>query len=70
MAIAKNQLLTWSRIAVNRRAQITDELFLGGLVDLNDYTADEVKDALNNFCNHPTVARRFSLSASNSTKRS
>ena len=49
MAIAVNQLLTWSRIAANRRAAVTDKLFPGGLADLNDYTAEEIKDAVKNF---------------------
>ncbi len=68
MAIDNNELLEWSRIAVNRRAQVTAELFPGGLEELNDYTAEEVKDAVKNFRSHPTANQRFSLSA-NSTKK-
>jgi hypothetical protein len=68
MAITNNELLGWSRIAVNRRAQVTAELFPGGLEELNDYTAEEVKDAVKNFRSHPTANQRFSLSA-NSTKK-
>ena len=68
MAIAENVLLTWSRVAANRRVQVTDELFPGGLADLNDYTAEEVKDAVKNFRSHPTANQRFNLSA-NSTKK-
>jgi hypothetical protein len=58
----------WARIAVNRRVQVTNKLFPGGLTDLNDYTAEEVKDAVKNFRSHPTANQRFNLSA-NSTKK-
>jgi hypothetical protein len=68
MAIDNDELLEWSRIAANRRVQVTDELFPGGLEELNDYTAEEVKDAVKNFRSHPTANQRFSLSA-NSTKK-
>ena len=68
MAIDNNQLLTWSRIANNRRAAVTNGLFPGGLADLNDYTVEEIKDAVKNFRSHPTANQRFSLSA-NSTKK-
>jgi hypothetical protein len=68
MAIDNDTLLTWSRVVANRRVQVTNELFPGGLEDLNDYTADEVKDAVKNFRSHPTANQRFSLSA-NSTKK-
>ena len=68
MAIDNNELLEWSRIAANRRNQVTAELFPGGLEELNDYTAEEVKDAVKNFRGHPTPNQRFSLSA-NSTKK-
>jgi hypothetical protein len=68
MAIANDTLLTWARIAANRREQVTNELFPGGLADLNDYTAEEVKDAVKNFRSHPTANQRFNLSA-NSTKK-
>ena len=68
MAITNNELLEWSRIAVNRRAQVTAELFPGGLEELNDCTAEEVKDAVKNFRSHPTANQRFNLSA-NSTKK-
>ena len=68
MAIDNDELLAWSRIAANRRAQVTAELFPGGLEELNDHTADEVKDAVKNFRSHPAANQRFSLSA-NSTKK-
>ena len=68
MAIGNNTLLTWSRVAANRRVTVTDELFPGGLAELNDYTVEEVKDAVKNFRSHPTANQRFSLSA-NSTKK-
>jgi hypothetical protein len=68
MAIGNDTLLTWSRVAANRRVQVTNELFPGGLADLNDHTANEVKDAVKNFRSHPTANQRFSLSA-NSTKK-
>jgi hypothetical protein len=68
MAIDNDELLDWSRIAANRRVQVTNELFPGGLEELNDYTAEEVKDAVKNFRSHPTANQRFSLSA-NSTKK-
>jgi hypothetical protein len=68
MAIDTLELLTWSRIAVGRRAQLTTELFPGGLADLNDYTAEDIKDAAKNFRSHPTTNQRFNVSAI-STKR-
>ena len=68
MAIDTLQLLTWSRIAVARRVQLTAELFPGGLADLNNYTAEDIKDAAKNFRSHPTVNQRFNVSAI-STKR-
>jgi hypothetical protein len=68
MAIGNNTLLTWSRVADNRRVQVTKELFPGGLADLNDCTAKEVKDAVKNFRSHPTANQRFNVSA-NSTKK-
>jgi hypothetical protein len=68
MAIDNDTLLTWSRIIATRIAQVTNELFPGGLEELNDYTAEEVKDAVKNFRSHPTANQRFSLSA-NSTKK-
>ena len=63
MAIDALQLLTWSRIAAARRAQLTAELFPGGLAELNDYTAEDIKDAAKNFRSHPTVNQRFNVSA-------
>jgi hypothetical protein len=68
MAIDTLQLLTWSRIAAARRAQLTTELFPGGLAELNDYTAEDIKDAAKNFRSHPTVNQRFNVLAI-STKR-
>ena len=69
MTIDNDELLAWwSRIAANRRAQVAAELFPGGLEELNDHTADEVKDAVKNFRSHPTANQRFSSSA-NSTKK-
>jgi hypothetical protein len=54
MAIDNDTLLTWSRIVANRQVQVTNELFPGGLTDLNDCTAEEVKDAVKNFRSHST----------------
>ena len=53
MAIDNNELLAWSRIAANRRVQVTDELFPGGLEELNDHTAEAVKDAVKHFPQSP-----------------
>jgi hypothetical protein len=68
MAIDNDTLLTWARVTATRIAQVTNELFPGGLEELNDYTAEEVKGAVKNFRSHPTANQRFSLSA-NSTKK-
>ena len=68
MAIDTLVLLTWSRVTAARRAQLTTELFPGGLADLNDYTSEDIKDAAKNFRSHPTVNQRFNVSAI-STKR-
>jgi hypothetical protein len=66
--IATATLLEWSRVAAARRAQLTTELFPGGLADLNEYTTEDIKDAAKNFRSHPTTNRRFNISAI-STKR-
>jgi hypothetical protein len=66
--IATLTLLEWSRVAQARRAQLTTELFPGGLADLNEYTAEDIKDAAKNFRSHPTPNQRFNVSAI-STKR-
>jgi hypothetical protein len=68
MAIDDDTILTWLRVAANRRFQVTNELFPGGLEDLNDYTSEEIKDAVKNFRSHPTANQRFVVSA-NSTKK-
>jgi hypothetical protein len=68
MAIDNDTLLTWSRVAANRQVQVANELFPGGLEDLNGHTSDEIKDAVKNFRSHPAANQRFSLSA-NSTKK-
>jgi hypothetical protein len=68
MAIDNDTLLTWSRVAANRLDRLTSELFPGGLADLNDYTAEDIKDAVKNFRSHPTANQRFSVSV-NSTKK-
>jgi hypothetical protein len=68
MPIPTDMLLTWSRVANNRRAAVTNELIPGGLGDLSSYTHEEVKEAIKSFRTHTTVAQRFSLSAI-STKR-
>jgi hypothetical protein len=68
MAIDNDTLLMWSRIVANRRGQVADELFPGGLADLNDHTAEEVKDAVKNVRSHPAANKRFNVLA-NSTKK-
>ncbi len=68
MVIANNDLLTWTRVANNRRATVTNEIFPGGLEDLNDYSSEDIKDAVKNFRSHPTVNQRFTISA-HTTKR-
>jgi hypothetical protein len=68
MAIIIGTILTWSRVANNRRAAVTAELMPGGLDDLKDYTVEDVKEAIKGFKNLPREADRFSISA-HSTKR-
>ena len=68
MVIANDQLLTWARLANNSLATVTNEMFPGGLDDLSDYSSDDIKDAVKNFRNHTTAARRFNVSV-HSTKR-
>jgi hypothetical protein len=68
MVVDNDQLLTWSRVANNRRPTVTSELFPGGLGDLNDYSADDIRDAVKNFRSHPTANQRFNVSA-HTTKR-
>ena len=68
MVIANDDLLTWARVANNRRNAVTNEIFPGGLSDLNDYSVDDIRDAIKNFRTHPTVNQRFTVSA-HTTKR-
>ena len=68
MVIANIDLLTWARVANARRATVTNEIFPGGLEDLNDYSGDDIKDAIKNFRSHPTANQRFTVSA-HTTKR-
>ena len=68
MVVDNNELLTWSRVVANKRATVTSELFPGGLGDLNDYSLEDIRDAVKNFRNHPTATLRFNVSA-HTTKR-
>ena len=68
MVVDNNELLTWSRVVANKRATVTSELFPGGLGDLNDYSSEDIRDAVKNFRNHPTATQRFNVSA-HTTKR-
>jgi hypothetical protein len=63
MAIAVNTLLTWSRVANIRRAAVVSELMPGGLDDLDQYSQEEIREAIKGFKTLPTVGDRFSLSA-------
>jgi len=62
MVVNNDTLLTWSHLANNRRATITSKLFPGGLEDLNDYSAEDIKDAMKNFRSHPTSNQKFTVS--------
>jgi hypothetical protein len=68
MVVDNDDILTWARVDNARIAAVTGELFPGGLEDLNDYSSDDIKDAVKNFRNHPTANRRFNVSA-HTTKR-
>ena len=61
MVITNNELLTWSRVPNAKRVVVTAELFPGGLSDLNDYSLDDIRDAIKSFRTHPTVNQRFNL---------
>jgi hypothetical protein len=58
-----NQLLTWCRIANNRRDAVSAELMPGGLEDLEQYSLEEVREAIKGFRTMPTEGERFSISA-------
>ena len=68
MPVPTDTLLTWSRIPNNRRAAVTNELIPGGLEDLRDYAAEDIKEAVKGFKSLARVADRFNVSA-HSTKR-
>ena len=68
MVVDNDEILTWARVDNARIAAVTGELFPGGLEDLNDYSSDDIKDAVKNFRNHTTANRRFNVSA-HTTKR-
>ena len=63
MAISVNTLLTWSRMVNTRRAAVIAELMPGGLDDLEQYSQEEIREAIKGFKTLPTVEDRFSLSA-------
>jgi hypothetical protein len=63
MPIPVNTLLTWSRMVNNRRAAVVSELMPGGLDDLDQYSQEEIREAIKGFKTLPTIADRFSLSA-------
>ncbi len=63
MAIAVNTLLTWTRMANARRAAVVSELMPGGLDDLDQYSQEEIREAIKGFKTLLTAADRFSLSA-------
>jgi hypothetical protein len=52
-----------SRMVNNRRAAVVSELMPGGLDDLDQYSQEEIREAIKGFKTLPTVADRFSLSA-------
>ena len=56
MVVDNNELLTWSRVVANKCATVTSELFPGGLGDLNDYTSEDIHDAVKNFRNRAAKA--------------
>ena len=68
MVVAIDTILTWSRVANNRRAAVTNELIPGGLGDLRDYTIEDIKEAIKGFKSLPRAQDKFSLSA-HTTKR-
>jgi hypothetical protein len=63
MAIDVITLLTWSRMAINRQAVVISELMPGGLDDLDQYSQEEIRDAIKGFKTMPRAVDRFSLSA-------
>ena len=46
-----------------RRAAVVSELMPGGFDDLDQYSQEEIREAIKGFKTLPTVADRFSLSA-------
>jgi hypothetical protein len=68
MPIPSATILTWSRIALNRTATVTNELIPGGLTDLKDYSVEDIREAIKGFKTLPRAADRFHLSA-HSSKR-
>jgi hypothetical protein len=53
MAITINAILGWCRVAQASRAELTTMIMPGGLIDLSDFTPDEVKEAAKSFARQP-----------------
>jgi hypothetical protein len=56
MAIDVITLLTWSRMAINWQAVVISELMPGGLHDLDQYSQEEIRDAIKGFTSEPRKA--------------
>jgi hypothetical protein len=53
MAITVNVTLGWCRGAQASRAELSTNLMPGGLIELADFTPEEVKDAAKSFARQP-----------------
>jgi hypothetical protein len=53
MAITVNVILGWCRVAQASRAELSTNLMPGGLIELADFTPEEVKDAAKSFARQP-----------------
>jgi hypothetical protein len=53
MVITVNVMLGWCRVAQASRAELSTNLMPGGLIELADFTPEEVKDAAKSFARQP-----------------
>jgi hypothetical protein len=53
MAITVNALLGWCRAPANTRAAVIAALMPGGVIELADFSVDEIKEATKSFSRLP-----------------
>ena len=62
MTIATNQILIWCCTIKDRQAEVAAKLIPGGLIDLNNYSTDDIKDTFKRIRHLPDQQDRFHVS--------